>query len=165
MATLPDGGTVALEHTETFEELGPLDVSLIHEEPWEAPIFVMGGFSVSVSTTEVDAGGSLTVDGEATDEQGDPEAQAPYTAKAVLDGTVKARKSGQTADDGTFSETITLEDPGEHTVFAENDKVGKQFEETMEELGASFDNRQFKGTMEDLGVSFDNRRIAEGWEE
>jgi hypothetical protein len=143
MATLPDGGTVALQQTETFETIGDTTFSLWQSEGFESPIFIMGDFTVTVTATEIEAGGSTTVDGTATNTEGNAEPGAPYTVKSVLDGQTVAAKSGNADGNGDFSETLVLEDPGDHTVFAENDAVGKQDIDDFENIGYSPDSLRF----------------------
>ncbi|WP_435318468.1 Ig-like domain-containing protein [Haloarchaeobius sp. TZWSO28] len=135
MPTLPDGATVSSQHTEDFESIGLAGLTLRHTETFEDPIFIMGDFTVSVTATIVQSGGTTTVNGSATDTEGNPEAGAPYTVKADLDGTTKVSANGSTDASGDFSETLTLTDPGDYTVYAENAAVGQQHVEDFESIG------------------------------
>ncbi|WP_435362748.1 hypothetical protein [Haloarchaeobius sp. DYHT-AS-18] len=150
MPTLPDGASVVSKSFETFESIGFDPGRSRATEGFEEPIFVMGDFSISVTETIIEAGGSTTVNGTATDDTGAAQSSAPYSVKAEnSDGTVVVTSSGTTAVDGSFSESLIIDSPGEYACYAENDAVGQQSTDDFESIG----------------IDFPTLRVSEGFEQ
>lgn len=151
MATLPDGTDVSLQFDDGFESVGVDFPPAFPTEGWEEPIFVMQGFDLSLSETEVVVTIPVTASGSAFAEDGTALEGVSYTVEArdADTGELLQNPSGSCDDQGDYSETLTFRSAGEVEVQTVNDEIGR--------VGGT---RGF----EDIGVDFPLEFGPEGWE-